>query len=184
MSKKHKKPEKQNNPKSGTILTRCQERALLSVAREKGSLAPSSWPPVFVGRYAALLTWYTEAKIYGCIKNPNYEIPEIPIKLHKKYGVLDTLGDKPKKGIFGLLVLREEKDNPFIDRDNNGDDIQLITWRELKYYKIAPLEAIKAYLSTKEGATNFFRWFRCGFADGLHNRIMTAAEEEAEEELD
>lgn len=179
MSKKHKKPEKQNNPKSGPILTMCQERALLSVAREKGSFAPSSWPPVFVGRYAALLTWYTEAKSFGgCIKTPYYKIPEIPIKLHKKYGVLDTLGDKPKKGIFGALVLREEKDNPFIDRDNNGDNIQLITWRELKYYKIAPLEAIKAYLSSKEGATNFFRWFRCGFADGLHNRIMTAAEEE------
>lgn len=184
MSKKHKKPEKQNNPKSGTILTRCQERALLSVAREKGSFAPSSWSPVFVGRYAALLTWYTEAKIYGCIKNPNYEIPEIPIKLHKKYGVLDTLGDKPKKGIFGLLVLREEKKNPFINRDNNGDDIQLISWRELKHHKIAPLEVIKAYLSTKEGATKFFRSFRRGFADGLCERIMQAAEEEAEEELD
>ena len=184
MRNKHKKPEKQNNPQNGTPLTKCQERALLSVAREKGSLAPSSWPPVFTGRYAALLAWYTEAKIYGCIKNPNYELPDVPIKLHKKYGVLDTLGDKPKKGIFGLLVLREEKDNPFIDKDNNGDDIQLISWRELKYYKIAPLEAIKAYLSTKEGATNFFRWFRCGFADGLHERIMMAAEEEAEEKMD
>lgn len=185
MSKKHKKPEKQNNPKSGPILTMCQERALLSVAREKGSFAPSSWPPVFVGRYAALLTWYTEAKSFGgCIKTPYYKIPEIPIKLHKKYGVLDTLGDKPKKGIFGALVLRGEKKNPFINRENNRDDIKLISWRELKYHKIAPLEVIKAYLSTKEGAIRFFRSFRRGFADGLRERILQAAEEEAEEELD
>lgn len=185
MSKKHKKPEKQNNPKSGPILTMCQERALLSVAREKGSFAPSSWPPVFVGRYAALLTWYTEAKSFGgCIKTPYYKIPEIPIKLHKIYGVLDTLGDKPKKGIFGALVLRGEKKNPFINRENNRDDIKLISWRELKHHKIAPLEVIKAYLSTKEGATKFFRSFRRGFADGLCERIMQAAEEEAEEELD
>ena len=184
MSKKHKKPEKQNNPKSGAILTRCQERALLSVAREKGSFAPSSWPPVFVGRYMALLTWYTEAKSFSGCKTPYYKIPEIPIKLHKKYGVLDTLGDKPKKGIFGALVLRGEKKNPFINTDNNRDDIQLISWRELKHHKIAPLEVIKAYLSTKEGATRFFRSFRCGFADGLRERIMQAAEEEAEEEFD
>lgn len=188
MSKKHKKPEKQNNPKSGPILTRCQERALLSVAREKGSFAPSfapsAWPPVFVGRYAALLTWYAEAKSYGCIKTPYYKIPEIPIKLHKKYGVLDTLGDKPKKGMFGALVLRGEKKNPLINRDNNRDDIQLISWRELKYHKIAPLEVIKAYLSTKEGATRFFRSFRRGFADGLRERILQAAEEEAEGEFD
>lgn len=184
MSKKHKKPEKQNNPKNGTPLTKCQERALLSVAFEVGSFAPTSWPPVFVGRYAALLSWYTESKIFGCINDNYHQLPEVPIKLHERYGVLDALGDKPKKGLFGTLVLRPEKDNPWIDAKNHGDDIQLIEWRRLDFFKIAPLKAIKAYLETKEGAVKFFRFFRRGFADGLHNRIMMAAEEEGEEELD
>lgn len=182
MSKKYKKPEKQNNTKSGAILTRCQERSLLSVAFEIGSLAPINWPPVFVGRYAALLSWYTEAKMFGCVNDSYHKLPKSPIKLHERYGVLDALGDKPRKGLFGTLVLRPEKYNPWIDAKDHGDDIQLIEWRRLEFFKIAPLKAIKAYLETKEGAVKFFRFFRRGFADGLHNRIMMVEEED--EELD